>query len=288
MQVKPTHTSFARFVSSLLPPKPNDVPLYYHTPRHPNYNPDVAVIDKIVLGVVPTAAVYDDIGYPQMQNGTAQTPNNNLEQRRRRPPRTACFLHRPFTLDRRRVRKGTLVLSSHTSFDENLTVGWNPALAARLGMNIADSLCVQGYKGDPDRKIGIISRMDSFRALLLGQIKQEFGRVEHIHEGGSEDIAVVAIMNAFHAEEVYRVMDVARQQEWISPETGGRDLLYLTGQMRGAGMAAAKELGITVVCVGHLAAEEWGLRYMADCLRAAFPDVLVREALEDEVSTAAT
>lgn len=59
-------------------------------------------------------------------------------------------------------------------------------------------------------------------------------------------------------------------------------MLYLTGQPREAGMAVAKEHGLQVVCVGHRAAEEWGIRYLARRLRADFPGVDVEEVYEEE------
>jgi len=62
-------------------------------------------------------------------------------------------------LDRRRVPHGALVLASHTAFDEVLTTGYNVPLAARLGMEVEDAVTMQGYKGDPNRRIGIVGRL---------------------------------------------------------------------------------------------------------------------------------
>jgi hypothetical protein len=47
-------------------------------------------------------------------------------------PRTAVFLHRPWALERRRLFVGNLVLTSHQRLDE------------------------VGYKGDPERKMGVV------------------------------------------------------------------------------------------------------------------------------------
>ncbi|KAF2109216.1 hypothetical protein BDV96DRAFT_503211 [Lophiotrema nucula] len=278
-QKRPTHAAVTGHVSTLLPPKTNDVSRIYHVPRHPHYDPIRSLADKIILSVTPTSGVYKEIGYLE-----AHEPQSviNGAPSARSPPRVACFLHRPFTLDRRRVRKGTLVLSSHTSFDEVLTVGWNTAFAAGLGMNVAESICIQGYKGDSERKIGIVGRVSMQQTALLRHIQQEFGTIEYIKESVSEDLRVVAIMNAFRAEEVERVFEAAQQQGWISPERGGIDMLYLTGQPRESGLAAATALGIAVACVGHRAAEEWGIRYMAASLRSAFPRVEVKEIYEEE------
>ena len=261
---KPTHATVTHFIETLLPLKENDVPRLYHVPRNPRYDPETAVVDQIVLSVTPTPGVYSFIGY---------TPDNaSLESSARpsyhtRPPRTLCFLHRPFTLDRRSVRRGTLVLSSHNSFDEVLTTGWNPSLASRLQINVDNSVCIQGYKGDPDRKIGLVGPISMARDLLVHRIREEFGEAELAYDGPSDEIRAVAILNAFNEDEVKRVLEVAIQHGWVmaDDEAPGKQILYLTGQPRANGMEAAKALGMTVVCVGHRPAEDWGIRYIANC-----------------------
>ncbi|KAH7402539.1 hypothetical protein BKA66DRAFT_449003 [Pyrenochaeta sp. MPI-SDFR-AT-0127] len=280
---KPTHAAVSRFIASLLPPKENDVPRMYHVPRNPRYDPATALVEQIVLSVTPTPGVYSLIGYPHDEAAVGST--TSFPQTQPRLPRTLCFLHRPFTLDRRSVRKGTLVLSSHTSFDEVFTVGWNVVLAERLGMNLDESLCVQGYKGDPERKIGIVSHVSQRRDLLVRDIKQQFGGTELVQEGLSDDIRVVAIMNAFHEDEVYRVLEMAQKHGWIAADEDipGKHMLYLTGQPRVGGMQAATALGITIACVGHRQAEDWGIRHLAMNLRTMFPGVHVKEVHEEEV-----
>jgi putative NIF3 family GTP cyclohydrolase 1 type 2 len=279
---KPTHAVVSRFVASILPPKENDVPRLYHSPRNPRYDPETAVVDEIALSVTPTPGVYTHIGYAP-DDTSIEYPALHSPLRSR-PPRTLCFLHRPFTLDRRSVRRGTLVLSSHTSFDELLTVGWNTALAERLGMDVGDSVCVQGYKGDLERKIGIVGHVSMPRDLLLSRVKEEFGEVELAHDGLSDQIYAVAIMNAFHEDEVHRVLELALQRGWAAADDDapGRHLIYLTGQSRVGGLQAAKALGMTVACVGHRPAEDWGICYLAAQLRAAFPAVPVKEVYEEE------
>jgi putative NIF3 family GTP cyclohydrolase 1 type 2 len=275
---KPTHAVVTRFIESLLPPKENDVPRLYHVPRNPRYDPDTAAVDQIVLSVTPTAGVYSLIGYTPDDTYISPPPRN------RRAPRTLCFLHRPFTLDRRSVRRGTLVISSHTSFDEVLTVGWNTVLAERLQMNVEDSVCIQGYKGDPERRIGIVGQVSMLRDLLLHRIRQEFDEAELAHDGLSDEIRAVAIMNAFNEDEVQRVLERALQHGWADAddEAPGKHILYLTGQPRVSGLEAAKALGMTVACVGHRPAEDWGIRYLASQLRSTFPGVHVAEIYEEE------
>ena len=265
----PTHAAVTRFVASLLPFKENDVPLLYHVPRRRRYDADIAFLDRIVLSITPTPGVYPFIGHTETHH----------------QPRTLCFLHRPWQLDRRAVRGDTLVLSSHTSFDENLTVGWNPPLARRLGMTKGEWFCVQGYKGDADRKIGIVGSVSIPRDKILQRIQSEFKQTEQIHGGHSDEIRVIAIMNAFSKEEVMRVLDMAQERAWVqgaSSEARGQHVLYLTGQPRGSGMLAATALGLTVVCIGHKTTEEWGIRFMAAALRTAFPSIPVEEVYEEE------
>lgn len=275
---KPTHAEVTRAIATILPVKENDVPRLYHTSRHPRYDAETAIVDQVVLSVTPTAGVYNLIGYPPVD------PIAHSSSFKQRPPRTLCFLHRPFTLDRRNVRKGTIVLSSHTCFDEVLTVGWNKVLASRLGMDVQKSCCVQGYKGDAQRRIGIIGQVCMPRDILLSRIREEFGEVELAHKGAVSDIHVVAIMNAFHHEEVVRVVGLCLQHNWILPneDMAEKHILYLTGQPRPSGLETAKAYGMTVCCVGHRPAEDWGIRYMGAQLRTVFPRLPVKEVYEDE------
>ena len=274
---KPTHTAVSWFIATLLPPKGNDIPRVQHVPPNPRYDADTALVEQIVLSVTPTPGVYDFIGYRPTVGHTSYAAPIQPRQ-----PRTLCFLHRPFTLDRGNVRKGTLVLSSHTSFDEVLTVGWNPVLAERLGINVGEALCVQGYKDDPERKIGIVGRVSVPRETLLHRIQQEFGAAALAHTGLSDQIQVVAIMNAFSKAEVQRVVDMVRERGWLQPDDDGKHILYLTGEPRESGVEAATALGISVACVGHRQAEDWGIKYLAAQLRSAFPNVRVEEVYEEE------
>lgn len=122
------------------------------------------------------------------------------------------------------------------------------------------------------------------RDMLLSRIKEEFGEAELAHDGLSDQIRAVAIMNAFHEDEVHRVLELALQRGWAAADDDapGKHLLYLTGQPRVGGLEAAKALGMTVACVGHRPAEDWGIRYLAAQLRENFPAVPVEEIYEEE------
>ncbi|KNG47467.1 ngg1p interacting factor 3 nif3 protein [Stemphylium lycopersici] len=278
---KATHAAVTRFIETYLPLKENDVQRLYHVPRNPRYDPETAVVEQIVLSVTPTPGVYSLVGQPPDESSTGSPAL--FPQIYPRPPRTLCFLHRPFNLDRRSVRKGTLVLSSHTSFDEILTVGWNTALAERLGMNTTDCLCVQGYKGDPERKIGSIGQTFITLEALMSCIQGEFGVSELAYAGLSDEVRIVAIMNAFNEGEVHRVVEMAKEQGWLGPGDDCRHVLYLTGQPRVSGLDAAKAMGMSVACVGHRQAEDWGIRYLGEELRRAFPNAQVEEVYEEEI-----
>jgi putative NIF3 family GTP cyclohydrolase 1 type 2 len=283
-----THSKLAQFISSLLPAKANDVPLHYHVPWNGYYDFDTALVEQVILSVTPTPNVYELIDACKSDNNglAEEQPTSSSDDEEPRSPNTIAFFHRPFTLDRRRIRNNLLVLASHTSFDENLTVGWNPTLAQRLGVDISgnNSICIQGYKGDADRRIGTIAKASMILGPLLESIEEEFGSIEHAQEGLSEEIHVFAMMNPFSADTVDRVLDMALERNWVpSDEHLGRHVLYLTGQPRKSGLQAAKRHGMTVVCVGRRVAEQWGISYMASQIRAAFPEVRVKEIYEDEL-----
>jgi hypothetical protein len=138
------HSSYPQIIdlfTSLLPPAPHHLPILYHTPRRSN-----APINKLILSVTPTPGVYAGL-----------------------TPRTAVFLHRPWALERRRLFVGNLVLTSHQRLDEVLTTGYNLALMDSLGLGSGSGANegaeggstrgrgeIVGYKGDPERKMGVV------------------------------------------------------------------------------------------------------------------------------------
>lgn len=280
MPKAPTHAELTRFISSFLPPKSNDVSFLYHVPRSAVYNFETAPVQRVVLSVTPTAQIFEAIG--EHKKTARKDSGHNIQPDDLTTSHVVCFLHRPYHLDRRRIRDDALVLASHTSFDEHLTVGWNVPLARRLGLDVDECMCVQGYKGDDDRKMGIIGQTSQILGPLLNNIEEEFGAIEYAQEGLSEEIRVIAIMNAFNPDEVQRVVEMAHNQGWVpSVEQLGRHVLYLTGQEREAGLREAKKLGMTVVCVGHRVAEQWGIEFLGARIRAAYPGVQVKEIYED-------
>lgn len=269
----PTVATLTAFLASFFPLKPKDVPFRYHIPRSPGVESTPAPrLVRCVLSITPTRGVYE-----ALHRGSDSPP--------------LAFLHRPFGLDRWKVPRGSTVLSSHVGFDEVLTTGWNTALASRLGIDVADSVCLQGYKGDPERRIGLVGGVDSSLEDLIGTISHEFRCSPEVH-GVSDDeivsqrITAVAIMNAFHPDEVNRVMEAAHKKGWLPyGPTDGSTVLYLTGQPREAGLAATREKGMKVICVGHRECEQWGISYLASRVRSEFPMIEVEEIHEEEEKT---
>lgn len=298
-ETSPTHADVTNFLELFLPPSLNpatqarEVPYLYHTVRNPHYSPTTQLTSRIVFSITPTSSVYSALH--------ASSPRHKTP---------VCFLHRPFNLDRRNVRRGSLVLACHKSFDEHLTVGWNEALAMRLGLNVEAAVCIRGYKGDDERKIGLVAQLSQPSKLvdLVERMRTEFATVGEIFEtkdsntdvvksadtkaqiaaatspveSGETLIKVIAIMNAFHAEEVERVLAAAKTAEWIDDVSEARQVLYLTGAARQPGLEALAKVKMPAFCVGHVSCEEWGIRYLAQQTRDRWPELEVIEVFEEE------
>lgn len=62
---KTTHAAVTRLPALLLPHKDNDVSRLCHIPLHPRYDPELAVVERIILSVTPTPGVYAHNGYAE-------------------------------------------------------------------------------------------------------------------------------------------------------------------------------------------------------------------------------
>lgn len=265
----------------------SDVSFLYHTPQHPAYSPTRNLASRVIFSITPTAGIYSAFrARPVHTHGQAPSNVNAHAS-------AVCFLHRPWSLDRRAVPRGALVLASHVSFDARLTVGWNVALAARLNVDVDGARCIQGYKGDPDRMIGLVGKLKAPTTLaaVTALIRHEFDGAGELYEqqsaeDGSETtsgaIDVIAIMNAFHAEEVDRVTRTAEALLPSSSDPVGPRVLYLTGAARELGLEGTRTVGMPAFCVGHRACEEWGIKYLAHMTRERWPALDVVEVLEEE------
>jgi putative NIF3 family GTP cyclohydrolase 1 type 2 len=176
-------------------------------------------------------------------------------------------------------------LANHKRFDELLTTGYNIALASRLGIQVERSVCLQGYKGDPDRRIGIVGPLFTNQTLssMQNATEAEVGAAEAFETTSEslQPVQAVAIMNAFGTDEVARALTAAQGGGLLA---GGNasGLLYITGQPRELGLQAATKLGMPVVCVGHRPCEEWGIRYLANLLQQSWAELAVHIVMEDE------
>ncbi|KAK8099823.1 hypothetical protein PG999_010197 [Apiospora kogelbergensis] len=282
---RPTLAEITLFLQSLLPVRQGDAAFEYHTPRSKFFNPGTARPACVVLSITPTAGFYDALTKAAAAAAAARSP----------PPLLA-FLHRPWALDRRKVPRGATIVASHKAFDEVLTVGNNAALAAKLDMAVDGAAIIQGYKGDPDRTIGIVGPLNTItaRTPLRSQLETEFGSfegvfgfdegegVDELATGGESMVRCVAIMNAFHPEEVDKVAELAVGMGLAPSVEDCQGVLYLTGAVREPGLEAALRKGMAVVCVGHRTCEEWGIRHLASVFRERWPGLQVQEILEAE------
>lgn len=163
----------------------------------------------------------------------------------------ALFLHRPWKLNADALPAGVTVLWSHLPFDERMTVGHNPQLAAALGMMAPTPF------GERDgRPLGMIGDVAPASIEdVFATIRRVFGRMEEASgdaRGTARRIAAVGAMT----DALVRAAHAAGAE------------LYLTGQLRAPAARAVDETGIAVAAVGHRRSEQWGLRTLARLLGA--------------------
>jgi putative NIF3 family GTP cyclohydrolase 1 type 2 len=172
----------------------------------------------------------------------------------------ALIVHRPWGLPER-LPGDPSVLAYHLAFDERLTIGLNPILAARLGMESIEPL---GEK--QGRPIGMIGSVPEQRLAEFGVLLGRTLGTEVSLRGDDRPVRRAAIVGAMWPE---LILDAGRR---------GADV-YVTGTLRSRSLAAVAETGIAVAVVGHRAPELWGLRMLGRSIAEAFPAirVVVRE-----------
>jgi len=98
---------------------------------------------------------------------------------------------------------------------------------------------------------------------------------------GSTRVKALASLNAFTPEIVTRIQDslVDLGEGNIQPN----EVLCLTGAAREIGIEAAREVGFSILAVGHKRCETWGLRYLERMAKREFEglEIVVVES-EDE------
>lgn len=183
---------------------------------------------------------------PVARLGLALDPSPAVVEWTRRERVDALFLHRPWKLDVDALPPEVMVLWSHLPFDERMTVGHNPYLAAALGMTGTAPF------GERDgRPLGMIGGITHASAEdVLAAVRRVFGGMESF-EGGARGT-------------VWRIAAVGAMTDALvrAAHAAGADL-YLTGQLRAPAARAVVETGIAVAAVGHRRSEQWGLRTLA-------------------------
>ncbi|KAF8249001.1 hypothetical protein K440DRAFT_641698 [Wilcoxina mikolae CBS 423.85] len=203
-------------------------PLLYHLPT----SPSDPILTTILLSISPTPSVYTHL--------------------HTHPPEL-LFLHHPWRLDLTLIPPTTLVLASHEGFDDALTTGYNPMLATALGVTWPYE-CIHGYKGDSERRIGLVGWMLGVGVEeFVGRVEREFRGVDEVVMVEEGLVGTVACLGAFSKEVVDRVVEM------------GEGVVVVTGQRREEGIKRARERGVSaVVCVGHKRSEQWGVRWLKE------------------------
>ena len=201
--------------------------------------------------------------------GLALEPWADLAEWARAEQLDALFLHRPWQLQEGQLASAVGVVAYHLAFDERLTLGFNPRLAAVLGMS---TLEVLGEK--EGRAIGMIGNIptQSFASYCCC-IEEVFTGHEEVRESGV-------------CREVSRVAVVGAMTDALVREAASRGAdVYTTGQLRQPAQAAVLETGIGVVGVGHRRCEEWGLRAMSGvlCERYSRLEVILPPSFDKDI-----
>lgn len=172
----------------------------------------------------------------------------------------ALWLHRPWNLDLEALPAGVGVLTHHLPFDETLTLGYNPRLAAALGLSNLEEIGYKQATDWPPRAIGMLGETTS--ANWQEKLALEFG-------GENDSDLLVGV-----SHHPTRIAVVGAMTEALVREAAERGVtVYVTGQYRQPARRAVEETGIHVLEIGHRASEEWGLRALAELLRERWPEL---------------
>lgn len=180
----------------------------------------------------------------------------------------AIFMHRPFDLHMRSFPDSYL-LWSHDDFDNNMTVGYNPALANDLQLSKSLQEVYWTNKKGTERRIGMVGSLDHKRPF--GQYRKH---VEDLFEGSDASranavphVTNVAVMGAFNAGLLHRM----KSEHNVD--------LYITGQVRPGALEVAKDLNIAVIAVGHQRCEAYGLKALSASLQDNSSETIQSEQL---------
>ena len=161
----------------------------------------------------------------------------------------ALFLHR-FRGRPGEVPAGLPLVGFHLPFDERLTVGWNPDLAAALGLS-----ALEPFGDRAGRPLGMLAHLEP------QPFERVRARVEELFSGQDE-------AEPPERETVDRVAVVGAMNEALVREAATRGAqLYVTGQTRPSGRRAVVDAGLGFVAVGHRRSELFGLSLLVRALR---------------------
>lgn len=174
----------------------------------------------------------------------------------------ALLLHRAWGLDPSLPAAGVVILAYHLPFDDHLTLGHNPLLAAALGIE-----GVERFAERDGRWLGMIGSWRGTFGELLDRVRREFGEPESVEPPLGDPPGRVAVVGA---------MTDALVRESVARGVGA----YLTGQRRAPADRALRATGVGLIAAGHAASERWGLGALAGLLRERFPllEVVVHPA----------
>jgi putative NIF3 family GTP cyclohydrolase 1 type 2 len=177
----------------------------------------------------------------------------------------ALFLHRPWTLELTSFPEEIGIVAYHLSFDEQLTLGYNPWLAIALNLSNVEAL---GYKNE--RPIGMIGDIVplSFEGMLA-QVNCIFrghtlaqSNAQSNARSNNTVINRVAVVGAMNEPLIYEASD------------RGADV-YITGQFRKPAALAVQQTNLGIIAVGHQRIEEWGLQTLAKLIQERWKNLEV-------------
>ena len=170
----------------------------------------------------------------------------------------AVLVHRPFGLWPARLPPGLGVIAVHRALDDRLALGPSAALAQALGLAPDEEPLRR-----KDKDVGLIGRTAPVSlAEVLARIDRQLGGVEQAVGPEPPSVEAVALAGAMTDE-------LVRQ----AAERGAG--VYVTGQIRKPGVAAAGQAGVRVLAVGQDRAEAWGLRHLGRMVQAEWSGVEV-------------
>ena len=150
------------------------------------------------------------------------------------------------------------VLFAHLPFDERLTTGFNPRLAAALGMR--DLAPIGDRSGRPLGMIGDVGPAPT--RVVAERLRAELGGLDGIDGGMHETVDRIAVVGAM--------------TDALVREAAARGAqLYVSGQRRVPAAQAVRDTGMSVAITGHARVERWGLATLAGMLRGRWPSLHV-------------